>query len=1715
MAIEVSSVWTDPLLDLLFEDPGAGRCLVGPDRRVVRASSEWLRSIGLSAQEVVGADIAELFPEMRDVAEEVRAGHQGRGRQVSLRVRPGGQEASREAHLTALDMDGGTGFLLTTRAGAPRERLQEDHEEGHRPVPPAAAGGVATERSTGATGAARKASRSARSQFWPYLMVAGLVLLAALLREALLAKVGRLPPFIFFYPTVMLAAVLFGFYPGLLATALTVAAASWAFPSRARWTLEDSSDLVALLVFCAMGVFMSMVAGLYRRARQRAAVLVTELAVRETKDRLHLALKAAKAGAWEWDLRTNENTWSEELFEVYGLEPHSCKPSFEAWRDTIVPDDQAEAVRAVQEAARAGAGLNVEWRVKDRAGRERWLMSRGEALRDRDGAVVRYAGIVLDVTERKRAEEERRLSEERFEKAFQLSTSAMAVTRLHDGLFIEVNDRFLELMGRTREELIGKVTPAVGLWKDLEDREAYLRELRDHGVIQNAEYPFVRAGGEVFTGLVSGQRTEFKGEAVIINSVVDISGLRRALEELAQEREQLAVTLRSIGDAVIATDEAGKVTVLNSVAEALTGWAADEARGRPLGEVYHIVNEETREPVANPAERVLREGVLVGLANHTLLVARDGTLRPVADSGAPIREANGRLRGVVLVFRDQTEEREGERKLRESEARHRAIFEQAALGVAHIDTRTGRFLEVNSRFGEMLGYAREEVLARSWQDLTHPDELEVDRTGVRRMELSKTPYRREKRYLRKDGSVVWGSVTLSPVTISGEEVITQVAIVEDVTARRRAEEAMAAAERRQGFLFALADALRNVSDPVEIEGLAARLLGEHLRASRVHYAEVVEGGAWGVVHADYCQGLPSVRGRHRFDDYGPAVMKEFRAGRTLVVNDVHADERLSPAERTATEALSIAAYVMAPLMKSGAAAALLVVHQSVPRVWTRDDLTIIEATAERTFAAVERARAERALRLSEQRYRLLADHAHDVIWTLDLRAPRFTYVSPSIRSLRGLSVEEALAEPLQASLTEESLARVRQVMARIGTPDEQDPHTGVYDQPCKDGSIKHVEVTATLVRDVSGRPVEVLGVSRDATARVRAERALEDRERHLRAVLETALDGFWVVDDRGFLRDANAAYSTMTGYTRDELTRMHIRDLQALETPEETAVRIERIKRVGSERFETRHRCKDGRLIDVEAGVAYVGQSGSFVCFFKDITARKRADEAIRRNEERFRALIEKSSDMILVLDAEGRYRFWSRSAVEVLGWTAEEKVGQSALEMVHPDDRERIARVLEGVVATPGAVSRDLLRYRHKDGSWRQIEATARNLLQDPAVEGVVVNGRDVTSQRLLEERFQQAQKLETVGRLAGGVAHDFNNLLTVILSCSAELREDLVRGTTPRPEDVEEIHAAGERARDLTRQLLAFARKQVVAPVQLDLNDVVRGSQKMLGRLLGEDIDLRVNCQPGLWTLRADRGQVEQVLLNLAVNARDAMPRGGTLTIETRNVAMSSQAEARERDGLPGEWVRLVVRDSGAGMAPEVKAHLFEPFFTTKEQGRGTGLGLATVYGIVKQSGGHVHVESEVGRGSTFEVCFPREKREPTGSAPEARPTASGGTETILVVEDDVQVRAVIARALRGAGYRVLLATHGAEALALFASEKGPVHLVVTDVVMPGLGGRDLVEELGRRRDGLRVLYVSGYTREVISHHGVLDSGLEFLPKPFTAGALLAKVRAVLDRG
>ena len=519
---------------------------------------------------------------------------------------------------------------------------------------------------------------------------------------------------------------------------------------------------------------------------------------------------------------------------------------------------------------------------------------------------------------------------------------------------------------------------------------------------------------------------------------------------------------------------------------------------------------------------------------------------------------------------------------------------------------------------------------------------------------------------------------------------------------------------------------------------------------------------------------------------------------------------------------------------------------------------------------------------------------------------------------------------------------------------------------------------------------------------------------------------------------------------------------------------------------------------------------GSVVAF-RDISDRLQAEEALARSEARFRSIVQHAGDAIVILDEGLVIRFVSPSSERMTGYRPEELIGRPALDLIHPEDAQQAMEAVARASLGPGTAVTTVTRLRHRDGSWLTAEVVGSNQLSDPATAGYVCHLRDISDRlaaeaerQRLETQLRQSQKMEAVGLLAGGIAHDFNNLLTAILGTATLLRETLPAGSE-QAEEIREIETAAQRGASLTRQLLTFTRRQVHQPRAIELNQLIIQMSHLLRRLLGEEIRLETRLDSsGAW-IKADPGNIEQVLMNLAVNARDAMPRGGVLTIRTGRLPPGPGD-----DGVGA--VELTVADNGLGMPPEIQARAFEPFFTTKEVGRGSGLGLATVYGIVEQAGGTIELESSPGEGTTFRIRLRGAGTERSSGVPATVPSGSHGSETILLVEDEAPVRAIARRVLSAAGYQVLEAADAAQARRLAEEHAGRIDLLITDVIMPGTRGPELAEELAGRAPGLRVLFISGYSPDsVIQREGVPGRG--FIQKPFTPQSFRDKVRQVLE--
>jgi PAS domain S-box-containing protein len=663
-----------------------------------------------------------------------------------------------------------------------------------------------------------------------------------------------------------------------------------------------------------------------------------------------------------------------------------------------------------------------------------------------------------------------------------------------------------------------------------------------------------------------------------------------------------------------------------------------------------------------------------------------------------------------------------------------------------------------------------------------------------------------------------------------------------------------------------------------------------------------------------------------------------------------------------------------------------------------------------------------------------------------------------------------------------------------------------------------------LAEELEEQATELEAANLELTESLREAESAREAARRMETRYHLLFDAnpmpVWVYD-RDTLRflAVNASALREYGYSEAEFLEMTLADIRPAEDVDAMREAVTSSPYELQRRGGWRHRRKDGSLMDVEIvshGIELDGHRNAELIIVIDVTERRRAEAELRQQADVLRAVIDDSPLAVIVLDLDLRIARWNPSAERVLGWRAEEVVGRS-YEIVIPEERrDEHARLREAALGGRVIMNVESQRCR-KDGSLVDVSISVAALRDhDGSVRGFAVVLADITERLRLENRLRQTEKMEAVGQLAGGVAHDFNNLLTVITSYSAFLLGDLPE-ESPMRADVQQIDGAAKRAASLTRQLLAFSRQQVLRPQLLTLNGVVSGLEKMLRRLVREDIEMTTVLDPGVGLVEADPGQVEQVIINLAVNARDAMPQGGILTIRTANVELDDSYVERRREVsiVPGRYVMLSVADTGTGMTAEVQERIFEPFFTTKAADVGTGLGLATVYGIVKQSGGFIWTYSEPGLGTVFKVYLPQvDVAEEAGASGKRKSSVRlAGRETILVAEDDGALRYVACRALRTFGYEVLEARNGREALDICERYEGPIHAVVSDLVMPEMSGGELADRIAVHHPGIRVLLMSGYSGDEAARMRIMRAGDAFIEKPFAVEELVARVREVLD--
>ncbi|MCE9602313.1 MAG: PAS domain S-box protein [Gemmatimonadetes bacterium] len=996
------------------------------------------------------------------------------------------------------------------------------------------------------------------------------------------------------------------------------------------------------------------------------------------------------------------------------------------------------------------------------------------------------------------------------------------------------------------------------------------------------------------------------------------------------------------------------------------------------------------------------------------------------------------------------------------------FYDLPFIGMAVTSVSSKRWLHVNQTLCELLGYPRDELVTKTWAELTHPEDLPADVAAFERVLRGEANgYKMDKRFIRKDGAVVHATIDVLAERLPDGSVDRCFATVADITLRVQAE----------ATLRASSDLLAKLAKQVPGVIYQYRMFPDG-RSCFPFASEAIEA-IYEVTPDEVREDASVVFTRIHPDDLAEAVRSIRESERTL-------------------ETWKWDYRVVLPRQglrwRSGIAR-----PERLPDGSTLWHGFISDST--------ERELAQAALAESEARLRVQIEHAPEAIVVLDADTGRFTDANMNALELFGLDRAALLllspvdlSPPVQSDGIPSAVKSIEYIDAALAG------EAPVFEWTHRSSDGRDFPCELRLVRLPSSAQRLLRGSITDISAR----RAAQAELLRLNAAIASSMNGIAIIDLQLRVTYVNRSCLDLWGY-RDasEVLGRHAADFFA--SAERAEEMLRNIEARGSDTGEMLAVRTDGatRTFQYNAN-AFAGADGTrigMLASFIDVTERKRAEADLRLKDE----TIATSLSAILIADAEGKVVYANPAFVRLWGFAdAGDVVGRSMMALGDPGARAAtMAALMER-----GALQSEF-SVRRQDGTPVDV-VLAANVVRDAdgRVQHIMASMLDVTESKKLQGQLLQSQKMQTVGRLAGGVAHDFNNLLTVMKGYLDLARLDLP-ADAPLARDLSEVDRAVDSASSLTQQLLAFSRKQIIDPRVLDLNESVTRMHAMLLRLLGEDIELRQTTVPDLGLVRFDPAQAEQILVNLAVNARDAMPDGGTLTLETSNVRLDELVDDADPDVEPGEYVMLAVSDTGVGMTPEVRSHLFEPFFTTKELGRGTGLGLPMVFGAVTQSHGRIEVYSEPGHGTTFKIYLPRVNPDASPRISPPLGTLPHGSETIAVVEDEDAIRVLAARVLGGLGYDVLAFRTGREALeALAEAPARRVDLLLTDVMMPEMKGRELADRLIARRPDLRVLFASGYTDDVLANQGVLDPGVDFLAKPYSTAVLARRVRTALDR-
>jgi PAS domain S-box-containing protein len=1293
----------------------------------------------------------------------------------------------------------------------------------------------------------------------------------------------------------------------------------------------------------------------------------------------------------------------------------------------------------------------------------------GESI-ELDGKRCRIAAI-LDITERRNAEKQ-------YRDIFEGAQEGIYRTSM-ERKFVAANPALAKMLGYdSPQELLSTITDTEAqLWRDPSDRSRFAALLAERGRVRGFECQLKRKNGTPLWVSISARRVSGPdGRPLFYDGFVqDITERKQMQDALRKSQETFAIAFRSnpVMTTVFRPDEKGNWIVnVNEAFEQNTGYRREELVGHTSQELGFWADPVELDEAMN---KLRVDGRVRNFKYH--FRKKTGEIRTGLLSTDSI-ELGGTVCGISATV-DITEQEKAEQKLQQAneavakaERHYRRLFNSISDSVVVFkleeDGLTSHVSDANDNACHFLGYTREELLRLRVVDIDAP-ENHLNAPAIVSDLLTKGHCISEQEIIANDGRRLPVEINTHVFDLDGSP--TMISCVRDISERKEAE--------RQ-------------------------------------YREIFEGAQEGIYRT-------SMERKFVAANSSMARILGYASPQELVstITDTNVELWLDPNDRTRCAALldengSVRGVECQLKRKDGSA------------LWASINARIVYGADGRPLYydgfvqdITERRRMQDALQKSAETFAKLfrSSPTTTILFKLEETEYRIADVNEAFEQRTGYRREEVTGRTIEglglwADPSEglEYLTRFRN-SGRVNSFEHgfrrKNGDTGV----CL-SSIESVEI--------DGSPCAIAATI-DITDQKKAERALKQAneaaataERHYRLMFNSVSDAILVhkIGADGLpshFREVNDNACRYLGYTREELLQMGPSDIDAPEERADIPVRIQKICANGHLMWQGTHITKDGQRVPVEVNTHLVDLDGlqTLISCVRDISERRKAEGTMKT----LMTAIEQANETIVITALDGTIQYCNPAFEKITGYSKEEAIGQNPRVLKsgkHSNTfyEQMWATIIQGNVWT------GQLTNKKKDGSFYEEDATISPIHETSGkLSGFVAVKRDVTERIQLEDQLRQAQKLESVGRLAGGVAHDFNNLLTVINGYSGFLLREL-KADDPAHEYAEEIKIAGERAASLTKQLLAFSRKQVIEPKLLDLNAIIRESTVMLGRLIGDDIVLETHLDDLLGQVMADPDQIHQVIMNLAVNARDAMPNGGALDIETLNVVLGKEdGPGGHPERNPGRYVLMTVTDCGQGMDPSIQKDIFEPFFTTKGVGKGTGLGLSTVYGIMRQNGGWIDVWSEVGVGTTFKMYLPRidacavEEEEMSF-------TVGGGGETILLVEDQEAVRSFAKAALRQQGYQVIHAGDGDQALSVAKQHLEQIDLLVTDVVMPRMNGRELSGRLRALYPHLKVLFISGYTADVLAQRGVLDPGVSLLHKPFSQEELAQRVREVLDR-